>query len=298
MTSRLVGAEHLELRGDGVRLHAVAVGTGEPVLLLHGFPDFWHSWHRQLPVLADAGYRAVALDMRGYNLSDKPRGVREYGMSRLLADVSAVIEQLGGRAHLVGHDWGGVVGWHMGTRAPELLRSLVVLNAPHPSRFARALLRPAQLVRSSYAFFFQLPWLPERLLSARGHARLLRALRRSAKPGSFTDADLVSYREAFAREGALTSAINYYRAAGRGLRLWRTGAGMHGERRVNVRTLLLWGVEDPFLGLELTEGLSRWVPDLTVERIADAGHWVHLDATSVVNDRLLTFLGGAGGAAR
>lgn len=287
MSHSLAGAEHLELRGDGVRLHAVALGHGEPVLLLHGFPDFWYGWRRQLPALANAGFRAVALDMRGYNHSEKPRGVHSYSVSRLVADTSSVIARLGGRAHLVGHDWGGVVAWHMGARHPELLRSLSVMNAPHPARFARALLQPRQFRRSSYACFFQLPWLPERLLSARGHAALLRTLRRSAHAASFTDGDLDAYRAAVEQPGALSAAINYYRAAARGLRLWRGGVG---HTRVPTPTLLLWGVDDPFLGLELTEGLQRWVPELTVERIGGAGHWVQLDAAARVNERLISFL--------
>lgn len=279
----LAGAEHVRLDGDGVKLHAVAMGSGPPVLLLHGFPDFWFTWRLQMPALAAAGFRVVALDMRGYAGSGRPKGVSAYTMPRLVADVAAVIRQLGGRAHLAGHDWGGVVAWNVASRAPGLLDSLVVLNAPHPARFTQALRTPRQLARSWYAIFFQLPWLPELLLSVADHELLLRAL------PPMRPAELALYREALSQPGALTAMLNYYRAAARSV-IRGAASEQREASRTSPRTLLLWGDRDPYLGQELTEGLTRWVPELRVERIASAGHWVHLDAPDVVNGALVRFL--------
>jgi pimeloyl-ACP methyl ester carboxylesterase len=149
----------------GVRLHYVEAGTGPLVVLLHGFPEFWFSWRHQLPALANAGFRVVAVDQRGYNLSDKPRGLDAYRTSVLAQDVARVIERLGvDRASVVGHDWGGGIAWTFAMGYPERLDRLAILNAPHPGTFVRHLGSPRQLRKSWYLFFFQLPWLPEVLL--------------------------------------------------------------------------------------------------------------------------------------
>ena len=187
-------------------------------LALHGFPEFWYSWRHQLPALAAAGFRAVAPDLRGYNLSDKPPGVAGYRMEHLVADVAGLVRGTGRpRAAVVGHDWGGAIAWTFAMRHPELVERLVVLNAPHPAAFLRELRTPAQLLRSWYVFFFQLPGLPEWYVRRRDFALLERALRRGAvRPGAFSDEDVRLCKEALARPGALTAAINYYRAVFRG----------------------------------------------------------------------------------
>ena len=283
--------EH-ELLANGIRLRYVEMGEGPLVVLLHGFPDFWCVWREQLPALAAAGFRAVAPDLRGYNRSDKPPGVRAYGIPLVAADVAALIGALGsGRAAaVIGHDWGGVVGWHLAAHRAELLARLVVVNAPHPAVFARELRTPRQMMRSWYAAFFQLPWLPELVLRAGDYALLLRAVRRHVRRlGAVTERDLARQREALAQPGALTAALNYYRAAGR--RLWRRGPrALPGHAPVLVRTLVIWGERDPFLGVRLTEGLERWVPVLRVVRLPDAGHWVQLDDPAAVNAALLEWL--------
>ena len=162
--------------GAGVRLHHVSAGRGPLVLLLHGFPDFWYGWRRQLPALAAAGFRAVAPDLRGYNLSERPARVADYRIERLADDVAALVRALGAdRAHVVGHDWGGLIAWQLAMRHPQVVDRLAILNAPHPARFRRLLLDPRQGLRSWYVAFFQLPWLPERVLGANGR----RALRRT-----------------------------------------------------------------------------------------------------------------------
>lgn len=273
--------------GDGVRLHAVERGRGPLVVLLHGFPDFWYGWRHQLPALAAAGFRTVALDLRGYNLSDRPPRVDDYRVARLAADVRSAVRSLGAeRAHVVGHDWGGAIAWHLASRHPEMVDRLAVLNAPHPGRFAELLRTPGQAVRSWYVGAFQIPLVPELLLGAAGRRLLLDALRAMhRRPGAITDADLARYDAAFARPGAIRAALAYYRAAAR-----RSMEALGQGRRVERPTLVLWGERDPALRRENADTLERWVPDLRVERVADAGHFVQADAPDVVNSALVRFL--------
>lgn len=285
---------HREGRVNGIRLHWVEQGEGPLVVLLHGFPEFWYAWRHQVPALAAAGFRAVAPDLRGYNLSDKPAGVAAYRIEALLGDLAGLIARFGegqkeARAHVVGHDWGGAVAWYAPLFCPERLLSLALVNAPHPLAFRRELrTSAAQRKRSSYVFFFQLPWLPERRIRAGNFAVLERMLRRDpVSPGAFTDEDILLYKEALARPGALTAAVNYYRAA---LRFPPNVAGRSWP--VGLRTLVVWGERDRYLGQGLLEGLDRWVPDLTVVRIPDASHWAQADAPARVNELLIRFLTG------
>jgi pimeloyl-ACP methyl ester carboxylesterase len=280
---------HRDAIVNGVRLHYVEAGSGPVVVLLHGFPEFWYSWRRQIPALAAAGYRVLAPDLRGYNLSAKPAGVRHYRLEKLTQDVAGLIRYAGvERAAVAGHDWGGGIAWVLAMRHPEAVEKLIVLNAPHPGAFYRELRSWRQLRRSWYMFFFQLPLLPELYFRAGDYAALGWVLRRDPlRPGAFTEADIRKYKEALARPGALTAAINYYRAAFR-YHLRNPDANL---RPVQCPTLLIWGEQDRYLGLALTEGLERWVPDLRVVRLADASHWVQADAWERVNRLMVDFLG-------
>lgn len=279
---------HHEAEVNGVRLHWVEAGAGPVVLLLHGFPDFWLSWRRQIPALAEAGFRAVAPDLRGYNLSAKPRGVAAYHVEELAKDVAALASHLGApRVSVVGHDWGGAVAWNLPRYYPDLVERLVVLNSPHPAAFRRELGTLSQLRRSWYVFFFQLPWLPEALLRASRAGFVKRVLRDDpVRPDAFTREEIERFREAILLPGALTSALNYYRAVFRP----RTARLGFRSRRVGCPTLVVWGERDRYLGPGLLEGLDRWVTDLTVERIPEASHWVHADAPEQVNRLLVAFL--------
>jgi pimeloyl-ACP methyl ester carboxylesterase len=277
--------------GDGVRLHAVSAGRGPAVLLLHGFPDCWYGWRAQLPALAAAGFRAVALDLRGYNLSERPRDVAAYRMAALVADAAAVARAVGGGApvRVVGHDWGGAVAWQLASRHPELVERLVVCNAPHPDRFAELLRTPAQAARSWYMGAVQVPLLPELVLGAAGRRILLGVLGAAhRRPAAFTAEDRVRYRAAFAGPWGVRGPLAYYRAAAR-----HPGESFRTERRVARPTLVLWGQEDPALLPENADGLGGWVPDLRVERFPGAGHWVMADAAEAVNRALVGFLAGA-----
>ena len=275
----------------GVRLHYVERGPagGEVVLLLHGFPQFWYSWRKLIPVLAEAGYRVVAADLRGYGRSDKPAGVESYGLDLLVADVVALLDGLGvSRAGaVVGHDWGGVIAWTLAARHPERLARLVILNAPHPEALARDYRRfiMEQLIRSLYILAVQPPLLPERLLAARG-ARGLRAVLRLT---GFTDAAAVDrYVTEMSRPGALRSALHYYRAAVR--EHWRR---LPVASPIAAPTLVLWGERDAALSISLTEGLGSYVTGpLTVRRV-DATHWVHEEQPAACAEAMLAFLDGS-----
>jgi len=290
---------HEQAVANDVRLHYVAAGDPDDplVVLLHGFPEFWYSWHRQLPALADAGYRVVAPDMRGYNRSEKPRGVAEYGVESLVGDVAGLIDRCDAdSARVVGHDWGGVVAWETAIRRPEIVDRLAVLNAPHPGRYRRTLASdPSQWRRSWYALYFQLPRVPEFFLGARDGAGVAKLLRDTARPDTFDETDLRRYRAAASRPGALTAAVNYYRAAfrdGLGEEARALVGGGRPDRTVRVPTLLLWGDDDPALGASLSRGLDEWVPDLRVEHFPDATHWLQHDRPEAVSDRLASFFAG------
>jgi epoxide hydrolase 4 len=293
-----IGLRHRFVEANGVRFHLVEAGAdddsqretandGRPlVLLLHGFPEFWYGWRSQIPDLARR-FRVVAPDLRGYNLSSKPASGYDY--FTLASDVPALIRALGAdRAHVVGHDWGGMVAWCAAILHPEVVDRLAILNAPHPMAYLRELAQNRrQVLRSWYIAFFQVPRLAEWLLT-RGHGRGVADLLRGSTrdPRVFSAADLAAYRRAVSRPGAARAMLAWYRA------LWETGPDELRERiqPLVVPTLLIWGVQDVALVPELTDDLDDWVPDLRVERIADASHWVQHERPGRVNQLLLEHL--------
>ena len=273
----------------GVRLHFVEAGKGPLVVLLHGFPEFWYSWRHQIPALVRAGFRVVAPDMRGYNLSDKPHGKRHYHTDRLARDVAQLIAACGEEraAAVVGHDWGAAVAWQFAMSYPEKLERLAILNVPHPLAMMRMWRYPRQWLRSWYIFFFQLPWLPEASFRARNFRTLRRVfVRGTVTKGAFTPPDIDRYVEAFARPGALTAAINYYRA------LLQQNPFLARKRlRVIERPVqIIWGMQDIALGPELADPPRRWVPNYDIERLPDSSHWVQNDQPRAVNEILLRFV--------
>ena len=272
--------------GD-VRLHYVEAGKGPLVVLLHGFPQSHHMWRHQIPALAEAGFRVVAPDMRGYDLSDKPEGIEPYRVGTLARDVKRLIVERGGeKASVVGHDWGGIVAWLAAMRYPERVEKLAILNVPHPARFSDGLTMPKQLLKSSYMFFFQIPRLPEKALGANDFAVLRAGFRRNpVRTGAIPEEDAERYVEALSRPGALTATINYYRA------LLRNPSEMRALlRKIEAPTLVIWGEKDVFLSQELADPGPLWVPDLRVERFPNASHFVAEDRPDEVNALLLDFL--------
>jgi epoxide hydrolase 4 len=271
--------------GSGIRLHYVEAGNGPLVILLHGFPEFWYSWRHQLPALAQAGFHVVAPDMRGYNLSDKPHDWRAYDAALLADDIAGLIRSFGEqRAYVAGHDWGAAVAYSLAMLHPDVIRRLAILNVPHPARMVEGLRTLKQLRKSWYMFFFQIPSLPERLIARDGFSFAKRSLRADSKD-AFSDADLERYVEAWSQPGALTGSINYYRAALR--RSPRKALARLAP--IHTPTLVIWGMRDRHLGSELAEPAREWVPDVRVERIPDATHWVQHDAPDRVNELLISF---------
>ena len=276
---------HRTLQAGEVRLHCAEAGPedGPLALLLHGFPEHWITWRLQIPALADAGFHVVAPDLRGYGESDRPRGVREYSIEKLVADIASLLDALGAKtAHLIGHDWGGMLAWHFAMWHPERVERLAVLNIPHPERMKEGLRSPRQLRRSWYMLFFQLPRLPERSLLA-DDCRKLRNVFRYQPAQRYPEDQIDQIVTALRRPGAMTAALDYYRAALRYPPRRRSAL-------IQKPVLVIWGERDSALGSELAQPDARWVASVRVERLPDATHWVQADAPEDVNRLLLGFL--------
>lgn len=283
---RLNSLETLAFQNGEIALHAVAAGPkdGPVVVLLHGFPEFWYGWHKQIEPLAAAGFRVIVPDQRGYNVSSKPSGIAAYALTQLVSDLIAIADQLGQqKILLVGHDWGAAVAWSAALLHPRRVAKLVVLNVPHPSVMRKFMMtRLRQVLRSWYIFFFQLPWLPEVLFSA-FHFRVgSRSLLRSSRPGTFSTEDLAQYRAAWSQPGALTSMIHWYRA------LFRYPTKFP-DRTVRVPTRILWGERDAFLLSEMAHESLRYCTDAELYTFANAGHWLQHEESARVSERLIEF---------
>lgn len=279
---------------NNIQLHVVEAGSpGDPLaVLLHGFPEFWYSWRHQIPALVGAGYHVIAPDMRGYNYSSKPKGIAAYRMQHLVDDIKALIAHFeADSATVIAHDWGGVVGWSLPMVYPEIVERLAILNAPHPARYAELLQGWDQFSKAWYAMFFQLPFLPELVLSANDYAALGQMFKSStANPHAFSDEDIRRYQHAMRQPGALTAALNYYRASILGM-LRRSSPSQPRETpRITCPTLLIWGEQDVALDIANTTELDQYVDNLRVEHIPQASHWVQVDAPEQVNTLLLDFL--------
>jgi pimeloyl-ACP methyl ester carboxylesterase len=278
--------------GD-VRLHVRAAGPadGPLVVLLHGFPEFWYGWRHQIGALAEAGFRVVVPDQRGYNRSDAPAAVAAYDLERLVADVRRLIGAAGrDRAHVVGHDWGAMVAWTLAMTHPWRVRRLGILNVPHPGVLRRTLRAdPRQALRSLYALFFQLPRLPEWLLGLGDGQGLALLLRASAHPDTFTAADLEVYRRAWRRPGRLRGMLHWYRAAAR-----RALRGRVVEGRVEAPTLVLWGARDAALSRRMAAPSAERCGDGRLVLLEAATHWVQHDVPERVNRELIDHLRGPG----
>ena len=277
--------KHEYIISNGVRLHYVTQGEGPLMLMLHGFPEFWYSWRHQIPEFAK-DFKVVALDLRGYNDSDKPQDQSAYVMDQFILDVEGVIKGLGyERCVLVGHDWGGAIAWNFAYAHPEMVERLIVINLPHPAKFAQGFRTPQQLLRSSYIFFFQLPWLPELLLQSSDYQAIENALKGMAvNKSAFTKADLEAYKDAAAKRGALTAMLKYYRNVLQQRLLsfdWSV---------LEVPTLMIWGENDQALGKELTYGTEAYVRDFRIKYIPNCSHWVQQEQPQLVNQYMREFV--------
>jgi pimeloyl-ACP methyl ester carboxylesterase len=274
-----MGVRSRRLVANGIDFAVDEAGEGDTVaLLLHGFPESRAAWHRQLPALAQLGWRVVAPDLRGYGETSRPSERSAYRIAHLTDDVAALFEQLGGRSKvLVGHDWGGVIAWQSAMQGRVKLDGLVILNAPHLEVYRRVLRHNwRQALRSWYVLFFQLPWLPERLMTAGQGAALVRGFERQTP--NIPPEVLEIYRRNVIQPGAATAMLNYYRA-----NVAQFG-GATASPLITTPTLMIWGENDVALDVALTEGLDEFVADLTLHRLPGVSHWVEHDAADRVNE--------------
>ena len=286
-----IAVSHESIQTKGLRFEVTTAGIGERLaLLLHGFPECAYSWRYQIPLLARLGYRVWAPDMRGYGKSDKPQGIAEYTIDKLEQDVADLIDRSGAKSVLLcGHDWGALIAWHFAMYGRRPIERLVIMNVPHPACIDQRARTLRQLRKSWYVLFFQLPWLPEFLLSRRNCGLVARAFRRMAVDKSrFPDEVTEVFRKNACEPGALTAMINYYRAAFRSARIHR----QRGFPRIEVPTLMIWGERDAALGKELTIGTDQYVSDFTLRYLPDVSHWVQQEAPETVNAMLEAWLEG------
>jgi epoxide hydrolase 4 len=236
--------------------------------------------------LVEAGCRVIVPDQRGYNLSDKPKRVKEYDVCTLVEDILGLIDALGyEKVNLVGHDWGAIVAWTLANKYPERLHRLSIMNAPHPAVMRRFLRRDLEQIRRSwYVLFFQLPWIPEAGLRANDWRAAVNSLRYTSKPNSFTDADILKYKEAWTQPGEMTATLNYYRA------ILRHQPAIPQDPRIKVPTLMMWGIKDFALSHRMARPSMDYVDEGNLILFPEATHWVHLDAAEEVNHYLIDFI--------
>jgi len=282
--------QHFFVDTNNIRLHCVTQGEGELVILLHGFPEFWYSWRYQMPALA-RHFKVVVPDLRGYNDSDKPDN--GYDLDTLAADIRGLIERLGYvKAHIVGHDWGGAIAWHLAQKFPQYLNRLAILNAAHPQKLIQEMAGNVdQIRRSWYILAFQVPGIPEWVIQQNLGEFIKglfqgQAIRKSAFNAEITQI----YQAALEKPGALVSAINHYRQfllPQNWLRNFNPK-----QEKVTAPTLILWGKEDYFLSQKLTEGLDKLIAaPFWLKVIPDCGHWIQQEVPHTVNRELLNFFG-------
>lgn len=271
-----------------MRLHTLVAGEGPPVILLHGFPENGHSWRHQVPALVGAGFSAWVPNLRGYPPSDISPVQGDYHLRHLVNDVAAVVAATGhARASVVGHDWGGIIAFAFAGAYPELLDKLVIMNAPHMQIYAEKIWRSSQFMRSAYVGLFQLPVLPERMLSARNFLTVRQMFKSfPARKEAFSEEDIAQYVDGLSQPGALKAALDYYRAN------MRPGAmALARSARIRAPVQVIWGERDPALGTFLLDGLERFAPRTRIHCIPHASHWVQNEAPEEVNRALLAFLG-------
>lgn len=277
---------HQYITTNKIKLHYVTQGNGPLMLMLHGFPEFWYSWRYQIPEFA-RDYQVVAVDLRGYNDSDKPQDKSAYIMDELIEDIKGVIKGLGyEKCVLVAHDWGGIIAWNLAYCYPEIVEKLIILNVPHPAKIFRGLRTWQQLQKSWYVFFFQLPFLPEWFLQASSYQSIEKIFVGTAiDKSAFTPKDIEAYKQAAAKPGALTAMLNYYRNI-----LDFQNFNKNWDV-LSVPTLMIWGEEDTALGKELTYGTQVYVRDFQIKYIPNCSHWVQQEQPALVNHYMREFLG-------
>lgn len=279
--------EHLFVETNGITLHVVREGdpANPPVILLHGFPEFWYGWRHQIPALAEAGFCVYVPDQRGYNLSEKPPQRDDYSLNELSADVIGLIDWIGAeRVLLAGHDWGAAVAWWTASLFPDRISRLAILNVPHPAVMIKNVAgNPAQMLKSWYIGFFQLPLLPELALTLGDGQGMATMLLRASNPGSFKDADIAQYVKAWQQPGAVTAMLNWYRS------MVQNRPAPPPDGRIHMPTLILWGRNDIALEPQMAEQSLAYCDDARLIQYDDAGHFVQHDKPDAISAELIAF---------
>ncbi|WP_244895317.1 alpha/beta fold hydrolase [Evansella clarkii] len=273
---------------NGITLHTAVAGPedGPLVILLHGFPEFWYGWRNQIEPLAHAGFRVIAPDQRGYNLSDKPSGIENYTIDKLRDDIIGLIHASGReKASIIGHDWGGAVAWYLTATKPELVERLIAINIPHPEAMKKIMLRyPPQWLKSSYMAFFQLPQLPEAVLAGNNYSPMKQALLKTSKREVFSDSDLKKYEEAWSQEGSITAMLNWYRAIRYG------GLSAFDGEKIDVPVKIIWGMGDQFLSMKSAKASLEYCENGELIFAGEATHWVNHEQPLLINKQIIEFL--------
>ncbi|MBD8016793.1 alpha/beta fold hydrolase [Planococcus wigleyi] len=276
------------LESNGINLHVAVAGPedGLLVVLLHGFPEFWFGWKNQIQPLAEKGYRVVAPDQRGYNLSDKPEGIDNYTVDHLRDDVIGIIEHFKKESAIViGHDWGGAVAWHLAATHPEYVDKLIVLNIPHPKAMPRVLKKnPLQWMKSSYIAFFQLPNLPEKALGMGEFKTMQQSIEQTSKKNTFSPHEMEQYKAAWSQSDALTAMLNWYRAIRRG------SFRQIPETKIKVPVRIIWGLGDQFLSPMLAKESMSFCEEVNLAFVGEATHWIQHEQPDIVNRLIDQFI--------
>jgi pimeloyl-ACP methyl ester carboxylesterase len=276
-------SQHIE--SNGIKLHVVTAGPkdGEPILLLHGFPEFWFGWRKQIPALVQAGFRVIVPDQRGYNLSDVPKDVRAYTLPELGLDMIGLLDHFGiDQVNLVGHDWGAAVAWGLAITFPQRVRRLAILNVPHPMVILRFWAQsPDQLLKSWYIGFFQIPSLADWAMRRNHFASAVQAFLSSSRPGTFTESDIVEYKKAWTNSGGLTGMINWYRA------LMQHRPLTPQDIRVHMPVLIQWGKRDAYLNYKMAEANLEFCDEGKLILYDDATHWLQHEEAQAVNEAII-----------
>lgn len=284
----MTSLEHHYRETNGISLHVAEAGPegGEHILFLHGFPENWYSWHEQLSYLADKGYRVRAPDQRGYNLSDKPKRVKDYNLDELVSDIVGLIQSSEKETvTLVGHDWGGIVAWHVARNYPDLIKRLVIINAPHEGAMLELVSRkPSQILKSSYILFFQFRGILEESLRVLNWKPFTKAMKQSSQKATFKEDDLKQYTSAWSRVGAMRSMLNWYRANGHAF------VNVQEPERVTVPTLVIWGMKDHFLDADLASESLAFCDDGKGILLGEGTHWVHIEEAERVSQLIADFI--------
>lgn len=272
---------------NGIKIHVTEAGPqdGRPIVFLHGFPDFWYGWKNQIGYFAALGFRVIVPDQRGYNLSDKPRGLKAYRTKHLMEDICDLVITMDlENVYLVGHDWGGIVAWMLGIYHPQQFRKIIILNAPHPGSLRKGI-SLSQVFQSWYIYFFQIPGIPEWLCRRNNFRFLSRSMVKSSLPGTFHAEDLERYRQAW--KGSLTSMINWYRA----MRLSSEfRQNVKQPRMIELPVLLIWGKMDVTLNFRLAKASISFCRNGQLISFPDATHWLQHEKSAEINRAILEFV--------